>query len=38
METSIEATYRMQNKADCAEKELTYKWLRVAELQRGEIL
>jgi hypothetical protein len=34
----IAATYRMQDRADCPEKELVYKWLRVAEIQTGDAL
>lgn len=38
MTNAIEATYRMQDKADCAAKELPIKWLRLAEIQTAEAI
>lgn len=38
MEASIQATYRSQNEADSTEKQMYWKWLRLAECQTGEAL
>ena len=36
--TNLEAIDRMEDKTDCPEKALYYKWLRAAELQTGDAL
>lgn len=38
MQTSIEAIGGMEDKADCAEKMLYWKWVRVTEIQTGEAI
>jgi hypothetical protein len=38
MTSSIEAINRMQDKADCLEKEMYWKWMRAAEWQTAEAL
>jgi hypothetical protein len=38
-ETSeIQMTYRLQDLADCTEKEIQIKWLRLAQIQTGEAI
>jgi len=38
MQTNLEAIDRMEDRTDCPEKALYYKWLRAAEYQTGGTL
>jgi len=36
--TTLEAIDRMEDKTDCVEKAMYYKWLRAAEMQTGDAI